>query len=152
MTGLLSRSNKKYSIRGLLRRLNANLEGSAYLATAAKTGWLTDGVFATRLTTGEVMTVQEMVRQNTIPVRSHQLHLPTITGPLVVKAKAVGQCMRLITTAGATTLVDAKLYYTLRHRHPKAKVYLWGDDLPAGEKMPIIFSEVSAVAMLAPAL
>jgi hypothetical protein len=141
---------KNSTFESLIEKVRQRGNWPDLLKTAAFTGWLTDeDRFGTRLSSEEWAAIRDLYN-NTREARNAEIYnieTPELVGPFAYLVEIKGKTVQLTSAAGASVIVDAKLFKALRKRHPRANVYLWPVNT---SRMPIIFSEGTTVAFLAP--
>lgn len=133
----------------LLDKVKKHPNFLALLQMAYHKSWLTDEDFATILNRKEMDEVKKLYFRNPeaskLPIYS--LKMPDRVGSIVIDAKEMPNDILKVSSSAISVLVHASVYYTLKDRHPQARVFL-SQKNPT--ELPLIFSETTAVAMLSP--
>lgn len=143
-------SRTPMTFKQLLGRVQSHEAVGSLIKTAVQTGWLTDENFLTRLTEKEHEQIREIYQANPSYRRTKlstvESALPGTVGPMVEESDVHPAGDRIRITGKDTVIyVDARLYLTMRKRHPRAALYL-----PDREdtRRCVYFSDRSTVAVL----
>jgi hypothetical protein len=142
---MIAKKEKVMGFSQLLKRIRNSNRFPTLLRTAFRTGWLTDGVFYTKLTDKEFEKVKEVYDESQEAKKAEMLdvekNLPGTVGVELDKIKLNAKIAKLTAAASDKEVnVDAELFLSLRRRHPKALIYL----SPKSET--IVFSEEKCVS------
>jgi hypothetical protein len=137
---------KPLTFRQLLGRVLKHEGAASLVKTAVQTGWLYDEDFLTKLTDQEQNQVKEVYNKDSAFKRAKAVDLapalPESVGYLADDFAIVGEQAKL-TNGEKEAFVDARLFLTMKKRHPEACVYF-----SLGDVSIVIFSERSTVAVL----
>lgn len=138
--------SKQMGFKDLVERSSNSDKFPVYLRLAAETGWLSDGLFLTKLTDNEHEKIKEVYSKHKEAKKAEQHPLdntfPTV-GWQITTVKMSGKRANLSTTTGLVTVsVEGELFHALQRRHPEANVYLSQD------QTRVVFSEKKTVALL----
>lgn len=138
--------NTPLSFKALLSMVRKHLAAPSLIKSAVQTGWLTNGMFVTKLTDDEMEQVKEVYTSEPACRRAQASNpekaLPDTVGPMVTASSHGAKTKLTSMWSNLTANVDTRLFLTMSRRHPKASVYLSQDGSAC------IFSERQTVAVL----